>query len=182
MTRPMNSLFPEDIRSDVQSPFAILETQAMALSEQTGGILTGEVQIMNPNQDGDTEVTFDFYAPHIGFRFRVLRVVHKQNQPYPALVHAGYFRDNPFETIAQSLSGSILSTGPRVKPKNEAASDVEFIDLLKKVFESPDVKGMAVSLIARSNEVLAERQRKAEGAAPPRKDENNPVKPPTESN
>ena len=182
MTRPANSLFPEDIRSDIRTPFAILETQAAVLSEQTGGLLAGEVQIVNPNNSGDTEVTFDFYAPHIGFRFGVLRVVHKPDRPYPALVHADCFRaGNPFEEMRGRTIGAFPPPGARDKPKNEAASDIEFTKLLKTIFESSDVKGMAVSLIARSNEVLAERQRTAEGAALPPKEDDNPAESATAS-
>ncbi len=162
MTRPANSLFPEDIHASISSPFSILETQAIALSEQTDGVLIGEVDRVEAPDSTDVRLVFDVVAPVLDFRFTALQVEHNKNMPYPAIVHADSLRPSPLEQLRRPVPPSVL-TGRREKRENEAASDTELRGLLKKVFESTDFKALAVSLIARSNEELAARQKRAGG-------------------
>jgi hypothetical protein len=161
MPRPSNSLFPEDIRSDVVSPYTMLLTQAEALAEQTKGILAAEVSLVDV-PDEQQAATFDVVAPHLGYHFRALRAVYRKALPYPVTLEADYFKSKGSEAI--------YFPGPppppevreqRVKPMNEAASDLEFSSRLKMVFESSEFKALLISLIARSNEVLREKEQQA---------------------
>jgi hypothetical protein len=165
MTRPSNSLFPEDIRSDVVSPYTILLTQAEALAEQTKGILAAEVLLVDVSEEQQA-ATFDVVAPHLPYHFRAVRAVYRKGLPYPVTLEADYFKPNgPPASFIPEPPPPIGRRERRVKPANEAASDMEFRALLQRVFESPEFKALLLSLIARSNELLREKERQAAARA-----------------
>ncbi len=165
----VSSLWPPVIHSEALSPFAILESQAMALAEQTKKVLIGEVRESEDKENEIGSVSLDLVAPVLdNYRRRVLTISHTIGLYYPATVGADCFRPN----ILDAIGG--VSPFERKKPRNEASSDEELRQLVQQVLQSSEVVSLAVSLIARSNDVLKRKQNTAskgqnstESAAPP---------------
>jgi hypothetical protein len=148
------SLWPPDIKPTTQSPFAILDLQARALTQQTEGVLAGDLRVAKDDQ-GRTTLYLDMVVPALGgYRQEVLTATHKTEQVYPVRVDAACFRWIAVLATVPGLSGK--------KPENEAASDEEFRRVVEKVLHSDEVKSVAQSLIARSNETLNQRKDEAE--------------------
>jgi hypothetical protein len=145
------SLWPDAIRATVQSPQAILVAQAEALTEQTSGVLVGDVK--SGFAEGDQSLLyFSILVPDLGgYRHRILVVQHEKDMHYPSMIDAEVFRPSEVKTLSEILRP--LTEGN--KPNNRADSDKEFIDLVRKVFQSPYVVSVAQSLIARVNDVRA---------------------------
>jgi hypothetical protein len=158
------SLWPPDIKADVQSPRTILDLQAKALSRQTNEVLLGEVQTSYDKEKGTVFVSLDIVVPALnGLRRRLLTASHRTDMIYPVKVEAACFADGRLE---------VDEFGRLRAPRNEAASDNDFRDLLAKVLRSDEVKAIAVSLVARANEIQtsAERRGNGERASPPSQD------------
>jgi hypothetical protein len=186
MSVATQSLWPPDIRPGIQTPFAILQQQAEALTAQTEGLLVGEVKVLYNEDRSITSVTLDIVVPSLdNYRHRVLTVTHKTKLIYPVEVDAEMFH----RTIADVMSRAVVVRGltPRTPQLYEAASDGELRTLVQKVFESVEVKAAAISLIAKATEVQEQRQRHAEAQAqigslpgeeepPPAAGENAPPK------
>lgn len=168
MTDPVNSLWPSDIRPDALSPFAILELQAGALAVQTKGILVGQVRVSHDDGDTNTHVSLDLVAPLLeNFRRRILTATHRTDRIYPARVDADCFRARGLAAWTRAITDAVAAstagiTADTRSAENEAATDQEFRRLVEKVLHSSEVRSLAVSLIAQSNDVLKARQREAE--------------------
>jgi hypothetical protein len=149
------SLWSPDIRPDALSAFAILEPQAQALARQTKGLLVGELRVAHDDEGKTTRLSLDLIAPLLNnYRRRVLTVTHPTNMIYPAKVDADCFRRNPLVDLAAQTN----LFAPFEKAKNEASSDEELQRLVEQVLRSHEVTSLAVSLIARINDVLKEKQ------------------------
>ena len=135
MNACIDSLWPTEIKQGILSPRDILETQAMALREQTGGLLTGEVRENQDKAEGAVYLILEIAAPKLkGVRHRVLTARHFADRIYPCHIDADGLRS-----------------------AEVAHSDEEFAGLLRQVLHSGEVKALAISLIAR-----VRRERKAE--------------------
>jgi len=130
MSQRMDSLWSPDIKPGLLSPRDILELQAMALREQSGGTLTAEIRLVHDKAEGAIYLVFDIVAPSLGSdRHRVLTVRYFAERMYPCHLDA------------EGLDS------------NEAAySDEEFKELVRRALHSGAVKSLALSLIARAKE------------------------------
>jgi hypothetical protein len=165
------SLWSPQIRPTIQSPWAILHSQAEALTKQTNGLLVGRVKKSSPGDGKRESLSLEIVVPALDLYYqRVLVIEHNQGMPYPALVDAEIFRPrmsvaDALKAATSSLAISGLPLQEEKKPPNQADNDEELIELVKKVLQSGPVVSVAQSLIARANDALAEKQRQ-ETAAP----------------
>jgi hypothetical protein len=126
MTHRTDSLWSSDIQPDLLSPREILEAQADALREQSGGLLASEVGIARAADEPAVHLTFDIAVPAIaGSRHRLLIARHPSNRVYPCMLEAG----------ATPLVETAYSHG-------------EFRDRVRQVLTSGEVTSLALSLIA----------------------------------
>lgn len=183
------SLWPDEIRAEVQSPTSILIGQAKALTKQTGGVLVGKVT--TAISDDDTVLlNFNIMVPELGdYQHRIIVVRHQKDMHYPAVVDAEVFRTatlaglrstmKAIASMAPLLAGEPDDTNPLKKPDNRADSDTELIELVAKVLRSPYVVSVAQSLIARVGDVRGEKEREANplsGKEPPKAPATAPEK------
>ena len=123
----------EALRVNVLTPYAILSRQASELSRMTKGVLRGEVAKVDQSREiGETELQFDVVAPALGnVRRRIATIVHAKDAVYPATI--------------------------RELPKRDgfAATEEEFMKLLKDRLQVGDVVSTLQSLIAQSGESSA---------------------------
>lgn len=148
-------------------PLTILQAQAEALLQQTGGVLSADIK--QREEEDKFILTFDIVVPAMGgYRHRVLVLAHGRNMAYPAVVDAEVFRPPGLESVREFIEAQqpALFRTPK-KPVNRADSDQELVDLVAKVLRSPQVLSAAQSLIARAGEALAakeSRQRRVVGS------------------
>lgn len=126
MSHINSSLWPPDIQATIETPREILEGQAHVLREQTRGILTAEIRVIRDDSEGRVTHCLDLIAPIRDGRHRILTTSHGTEQSYPCVVQADAEVLDPV-----------------------ASSDTEFRELIRQVFQSPGVKALASSLIAR---------------------------------
>lgn len=131
------NLWPSDVGPSVTSPVAILRAQAGFLPEQTGGILTAEVE--TTVTEDQVSHRFILVAPALDMdRHVLLEARHSKTLPYPVEVHSPYGKSR-VETVL----------GP---PR--ANSDAEFVRFVGDILGSGAVKAMMTSLVARSNDLV----------------------------
>lgn len=135
-TTAIPSLWPDNaLQVDTLPPSTILRVQAVELGRLTKGILRGEVNRILV--DDMVEWQFDVVAPAAGnLRRRIATVHHGADGMYPVQV--------------VELRSAILPFLDR--GRYEAASQEQFIELLRAWLKSPTVVATVQSLIARSNE------------------------------
>lgn len=150
------SLWSSDIKPNVLSPFAILDPQAQALTEQTKGLLVGELKVAHDNEKKTTSLTLDLIAPVLNnYRRRILTATYRTDMLYPVMVDADSFRRTA-RRIPEPAGFNPFAS-PK-KAANEASSDEEFQRLVEQVLQSPEVTAVAVSLIAQINDVQQKKQ------------------------
>jgi hypothetical protein len=148
-------LWPDVIRAAVQSPKSILVDQAEALKKQTNGVLVGMVN-SGATDDDQALLYFSILVPELNdYRHRIMVVQHKKGMEYPTTIDAEVFRPSGIIAIHQALGALAALHEEARKPNNRADNDREFIELVKKVLQSPYVVSVAQSLIARANDVRA---------------------------
>jgi hypothetical protein len=149
MANAVKSLWSPQIKPDVLSPRQILNVQAAALAEMTGGVLVGE--LLERNKDDEQVVfTLNMFAPTIKYRQQVLVARHALGLLYPVALDAEVFRPKgllPAGNVFDRLTGK--------KPESQADNDEELVMLVGKVLQSSEVVSQAQSLIALSNEARA---------------------------
>ena len=149
MSRTIRSLWPAQIRPNVQSPNSILATQARALTDQTGGVLQGELKTTENTPPGKTSTSLDIVVPALqGYRQRILTITHATNYLYPASVDAEIFRirrKSLVDAIIVAQGGAAAE-----KAANVADSDQELLELVGRVLQSSPVVSIAQSLLARA--------------------------------
>lgn len=167
MPTQVRSYWPDVIRATVQSPLSILSEQAEAITEQTGGVLVGKV-VRGVSDDERTTLALDIVVPELkNYRHRILTVNHLQTMPYPTTVDADVFRPTGPDPLSQAWQLPPILGGQVRKPENRADTDQEFVELIKKVFQSPSVVSVAQSLVARAEDVRAGRELAMEHPTPP---------------
>ena len=168
MPKSALSLWPSTIRPSIKSPATILAAQAKELALQTDGALVGELKSRDSEDSKQTVHTLDVYAPALDYRHRVLTATHAKSQIYPVLVDAEMFRPRSFAEVinqAGTLSGAFGA--PPAKRENEATSDDELIELVKRVLNSPQVVAVAISLIAKAEEIIEQQKETGDGVPSP---------------
>jgi hypothetical protein len=130
MNQRTDSLWSPDIKPGLLSPRDILELQAMALREQSGGMLSAEIRLAHDKAEAAIYLIFDMVAPSLGGdRHRVLTVRYFAERMYPCHLTA------------------------ECPDANDAAfSDEEFKELVRRALHSGEVKSLALSLITRAKE------------------------------
>lgn len=170
MTLPIPDLWSDDIRVDVLTPVVILRSQAQLLGQKTQGILNAE--ITTTSQEKWRQHQLDIIAPLLnGYRATLLTAKHERLMVYPVLVRAKCFipREEVQALFPQSITMSTIMKGLMTNEpppdQREASTQDAFIELVRQVLQSDDVRAMIQSLIARSNE--ANNSERPEGGMAP---------------
>lgn len=171
MPEVAESLWSPEIKPTTQSPFAILDIQAKALTKQTNGILVGDLKVVN-SPENKTTLYLDMVVPALNnFRHGVLTATYDRDAMYPVKVDAACFRQPRDTGTPQPLPFQTVNPGPLLqalgaKDVTVAASDEEFRQLVALVLSSDEVKSTAQSLIARANDVMTQREPTDNGKDP----------------
>lgn len=147
----MPSLWSTSIKTDVRSPLSILSEQAQLLTNQTKGLLVGDVSSKLDSSKKSVVHSLDIVVPLLdGYRHRILAATHADSMVYPVKVDAAIYEVDT-SPVAQMLR-DLQTTRDRKKPENVAESDGQFMSLVGSVLESAEVVAVAQSLIAKAND------------------------------
>ena len=160
MNTAIPDLWSNDIKVDVLPPLAILKAQEGLLARKTQGMLEAKLTTI---ESGDlVQHQLDLIAPSLNFyRERLLTATHDRLRPYPVTVAAIRFDSEsaiPQGPLAASIHalGKAVSEASRVfvpeAIQGKAATDEEFLQLVRKVLQSAEVRALISSLIARINQ------------------------------
>lgn len=140
-------LWPESLRVDVLTPYAVLSAQATKLTEKTQGLVEGRVttRALPP---GLWLHIFDLVAPVLSFRYTLFRLWHRESMPYPAVLWRGREPSTKPSDIARALSEDRMEPGSDLIWNEE-----KLLHALQGVFQNPVTLSVVESLISRSNEV-----------------------------
>jgi hypothetical protein len=156
MATTVRSLWSDQIRPNILSPWTILKSQADALTKQTNGVLVGQLS----ERGGDNNaclLALDITVPGLGdYRQRVLVATYDRDRFYPVTLDAEIFRPAGVQHFIQAIGGLPALSEGKAKPANRADTDTELTNLVEKVLTSAEVVSLAQSLIARVHEVAEE--------------------------
>jgi len=159
-----DDLWPSEIVVNVLSPLMILRQQAEIISRRTQGLVTGDVRIAFIGSELK-ELCFDVLASAIGHRQRILTVRYPHEIPYPTLLMADVFTQDkfssPFEEPLDQKYWHLQSDAEAARSRI-AYSPSQFKTLLREIFNSTGTISILLSLIARSNELVAQTQPSSE--------------------
>ena len=139
-------LWPEDVQPlTVLTPLAILRFQAGQLRQRTNGLLEADVQ-SSERVDGRMQHSLDLIAPALNrYRYRLFTVDHEQQMVYPVRV------DFPEEEDIKDPTGEWRSL--KMPGSEWATTQDEFLKKIARILQSPRVRSVIHSLLARTNEV-----------------------------
>jgi hypothetical protein len=168
MSTTIPDLWSDDIRVDILTPLVILRSQESLLSRKTQGML--EAKVTTVANETWVQHQLDLLAPALDYyRVTLLTAKHQRDAVYPVTVAAPCFAPKP-GPFSQGPAGSLRFPGGPPPDQREAAGQEEFIELVKQVLRSPEVRAIIQSLIARSNEL-----RGVEPSVNDSKTETNPL-------
>jgi hypothetical protein len=148
MATTIPDLWPEDIKVEVLPPIAILKVQEELLARKTKGLLQAKVSTVET--DKLVQHQLDLIAPNLHFyRERILSAMHEREMLYPVSVTADVLARRPAEPLAElgtALARAIAPLAPQ-----RAATDDEFIRLVREILRSENVRALIASLLARIN-------------------------------
>ncbi len=148
MAQRIPNLWSEkDVRVEVLSPIAILETQATNLEQMTKGLIETEITVVTSDK-GETVYQLDIVAPVLGdYRHRLFSISHQKDMVYPVklILPAGQFSELLWSYTTKATAGT----------------EAIFLERLGDVLTSNTVNAVIQSIIARSNEVQAIRREAA---------------------
>lgn len=150
MAAPNEDLWPDDIRVDVLSPLQIMRVQEGLLQKRLQGVV--EAQVTTTRTDALVRHEFDLFARWLGYRERIFSATHAPNRPYPVTVEAECFRkeaEEHYDSIAEENSDGY----ERPEEDRKAATEEEFVKLIREVLRSTEVRSLIQSLVAQSNEI-----------------------------
>jgi len=134
----MDNLWPDDITTiNVKVPVAILREQASLLGKKTQNIVESQVQRLDKGLEDVGMFVYGFYivAPALGnYRYKLFTVCHDVSS-YPV----------NFD-IDEDIKNEICPD----KNTISAESEKEFLEILKKIFQSKRTKQIIGSLISQS--------------------------------
>jgi hypothetical protein len=154
MSDSIPSLWPNEFKIDVQTPYTILRVQAAQLGRVTRGILEGAVETETSKEKIQHRLVI--IAPaYNGYRHTLIVALHNPDLPYPAEVRAEALaekvrRENTFSTAI----GPIYDT---VYPS--AHNDDQMQALVRSALHSEKTMAAVLSLIAKSNEAKLSSQK-----------------------
>lgn len=149
MAATIPDLWPDDIRVDVLTPLAILRTQEALLGKRTKGLIQAE--ITTANSEKGTQHSLDLVTAALKYRERVLTAWHGREFIYPVRVAAETFKPKP-KNFIEALTTTELTTLFEGSHVRTAATQDEFVALIREVFRSMEVRSLIQSLLARVNE------------------------------
>lgn len=140
MSTAIPDLWPDDIRADVRPPVVVLRAQESLLAKKTQGIL--QAKLLTSESEKLVNHSLTLIAPALNFyRVNLLSATHDQEMVYPVTVTARCW-----------FSDFLPDGGEEIEKRRVAATEEEFIDLVRQALQSAEVRGLIQSLIARSNE------------------------------
>lgn len=149
MATAIPDLWPSDIDLQVVPPLNILKAQEATLAQKTKGIL--QAKVSTTVTDKLVQYDLDLIAPALNFyRERILSVTHDNGFIYPVRITSEVF--DPNTSMSLSRLQRAMSADPG-RSQRTAATEEEFINLVRQVLQSNDVRALIQSLIARSNEL-----------------------------
>ena len=161
-------LWSDDIHTDVLSPVMVLNAQIPALDKKASGILRAEVRSETNQQK--VEHSLDLIAPALNdYRITLLKVWHDPELVYPAMVKSRGLLPSQTKVarLPESLLGMIGPTKQTTLPDERAAeTQEEFVKIVGDALRSGWVRSLIQSLIARSNDVLADKAKARPNGAP----------------
>lgn len=165
MTTAIPDLWAEDIKVDVLPPLAILKAQEGLLARKTQGMLMAKLTTMEA--ENLVQHQLDLIAPSLNFyRERLLTATHDRSMLYPVTVAAECFARKveisqgtlaPIQLAAKAMTDLHRALVPE-SIQRKAATDTEFVQLVREVLQSEQVRALISSLIARINQEEGERQ------------------------
>jgi hypothetical protein len=159
MTTAIPDLWAEDIKVDVLPPLAILKAQEGLLARKTQGML--EAKLTTLESENLVQHQLDLVAPSLNFyRERLLTATHDRVRLYPVVVTAECFTPKPqgFFASLQTLPPVLTRALIPESIQRKAATEEEFIQLVREVLQSEEVRALISSLIACINQGERERQ------------------------
>lgn len=156
MQTTIPDLWSDDIRVDVLRPLVILRSQESLLARKTQGIL--EAKVSTVTNDVWELHQLDLIAPALNhYRTTLLTAKHARDMVYPVTVRANCFlpkTKSAAEALVPGLGETVrVLRGEPPGDQREAATQEEFIDLVRQVLRSGEVRALIQSLVARSNEI-----------------------------
>lgn len=113
---------PDIENLDVRLPVSILKEQASALTEETKGLLIGEIRTLGRNNSGEIRYTLDITVPTLNnYRYSILQVVQpvkiypitiyasSENETYPSISNDQEFVQTLQKILGSDETGRILS-------------------------------------------------------------------------
>jgi hypothetical protein len=164
MATSIDDLWPLDINLNVLPPIAVLKAQEGLLARHTNGML--QAKLTTTESNNLVQHQLDLIAPSLNFyRVRLLSATHNREMLYPVTVTSESFVPNSskISLVAQRLADPSMD-------QRTAATDEEFIRLVREVLQSAYVRALIHSLIARINQ------------RPDSSQENGPVEPKSDTN
>lgn len=159
MNTAIPDLWADDIKVDVLPPLAILKAQEGLLARKTQGML--EAKLTTTESANLVQHQLDLIAPSLNFyRERLLTATHDRLKLYPVTVASECFAPKleisqgplaPIQAAVKGLSEFHRAVVPEAIHR-KAATGEEFIQLIREVLRSADVRGLISSLIARINQ------------------------------
>lgn len=166
MSTTLPDLWSDDIRVDILSPVAILRAQEGPLVQKTQGLLRASVSSSSTDEWEQHEL--DLIAPALGgYRVGLLSAKHRKDMVYPVIVTSKALlpKEDAYSLFPRillpnfSLAVAEVSKEGLSRDQREAATQQEFIELVRTVLRSGMVRAIIQSLIARSNDVQARSMR-----------------------
>jgi hypothetical protein len=142
-TTTIPDLWSNDIKVNVLPPIAVLKAQEGLLARKTQGML--QAKLSTTETEKLVQHQLDLIAPSLNFyRERLLSVTHDREMLYPVTVTAEAFAPKPLNSNQPfMLLQSVM--------QRRAATDDEFIEMVREVLQSDRVRALIHSLIARIN-------------------------------
>lgn len=152
MSTTIPDLWPSKIKIDVLPPIVILKVQEGLLASKTRGLL--EAKLATVETESLVQHQLDLLAPSLNFyRERILSATHDRRMLYPVTVTARGF----------DSTHSPLHTNGAETVQRRAATEEEFLELVRQVLQSELVRALVCSLLARINEEKGEWQGNGKG-------------------
>jgi hypothetical protein len=162
-------LWSDDIKVDVLHPLAVLKAQEGLLARKTRGLL--QARLTTTETDRLVQHDLDLVAPSLNFyRERLLSATHARDKLYPVVVTADCFFPEPGGPLTPASAMLSRTLNRAMNPEvcqRKAATDEEFIELVRAVLQSPEVRSLIHSLVARMNVTGTERPDDASAEANP---------------
>ena len=145
MSATIPDLWPDDIRVDLLTPLMILRTQAGLLSSKTQGLIIAEVRTTTTEKWVQHQLDLIAF-PLDHYRMTLLTARHGIDAAYPVKVTCQGFvpKQRGFPSVP-----NFFEPPPN---EREAATQEEFIALVREALRSDTIRSRIQSLIVRSNE------------------------------